>query len=167
MRRATTQALVTILAMVAVVAVPVAVAAQDAPMGEKLEGAEWYEVSRVAFHPGKVERAQEVIRDHFAPAAAAAGTPTPVMILWHNTGEYDLTVIWKMEGPEALRWKISPNQAKWFQAIAQQAGGMEAAQAVMQEYQGLIARVDTDLAHTVDLGLGGDGEDGEDEEEGE
>lgn len=153
---------VTILAMIAVVAVPLAVGAQDAPMGKKLEGAVWYEVARVAFHPGKVDRAREIIRDHFAPAAMAAGTATPTMVLWHDTGDYDLTVVWKMDGPEDLRWEIHPDQAKWFQAMAQKAGGMEAAQAVMAEYEGLIARFDRDIAHTMDLGLGGEeGGDGE------
>lgn len=161
MRRAKTQVLVTILAMIAVAGAPLATEAQDAPMGQKLEGAEWYEVTRLAFHPGKIERAQEIIRDHFAPAAAAAGTSVPAMLLWHNTGDYHLTVVWKLDGLSDLEWKISPDQAKWFQAMAQQAGGMEQAQAIMQEYEGLIAKAETHLAHTLDMGLGGGTEDGE------
>lgn len=153
------------IASLAVLVLPLAMAAQEEPMGQKYEDAEWYEVTRVDFHPGKTERAMEIIRDHFAPATGAAGTAWPSMVLWHNTGDVDVTVVWKMDGPEELRWQVHPDQIKWMQALAEQLGGMEKAQELLDEYQGLIARMETDIAHTVDLGTGGgDGMDGDEDE---
>lgn len=124
--------------------------AQEEMKAEKYENPQWYWIVKIDFAPGKMNRAKEIVEDYFMKASEDAGTPTPAMALDMNSGEYDMMVVWHMkDGIEAMNWKTSPDDVKWFQAMAKVAGSPEKAQEVWQEYQSYIVKSDADLARNA------------------
>ena len=102
----------------------------------------------VKFKPGKRERAFEIISEHFMPAGEKAGTPGPLGVIHYQTGQWDAQFVWDLAGGMAdLEWYRSPNNIKWWAALAEQEGGEEAASELMGEYQSLIADAETDVGH--------------------
>ena len=134
-----TSALVWIVALSVSVGAGSVAGAQEAPEPSKHKG-DWYVLLHVDFKAGKADDALKAIREHFAPAAAAAGTPGPVMFLVHESGPWDATSIWHLSGgPGDLEWDVSPNNLKWMAALAEQEGGMDQARQVLSQYSDLIA----------------------------
>lgn len=102
----------------------------------------------VKFKSGKRERAFEIISEHFMPAGEKAGTPGPLGVIHYQTGEWDAQFVWELEGGMAdLEWYRSPNNIKWWAALAEQEGGEEAAGELMAEYRSLIDEAETDVGH--------------------
>ena len=100
----------------------------------RLENVTIVSVVHVAFKPGKRTRAMEIIREHFAPAGQAAGLPGPMYIIHPDTGKWDAIWVWEMEGGfDDLMWVRSPNGVAWYNALAEQEGGAEGAQAILDE----------------------------------
>lgn len=131
-------------AIVLSLAFPAVALAQQEPQGSKWTGVEWYEVIQVDFKAGKSSEAMDLIEEQFKPTSQAAGTPMPVMLLEHETGEWDLTVIWHMEeGPSSMEWQRSPNNQKWWAKLVERTGSESAAEAVWDEYQSYIARTNS------------------------
>ena len=90
----------------------------------------------------------EIISDHFQKAGEKAGTPRPLGTLHYQTGEWDMLVVWDLEGGMAdLEWYRTENQIKWFAALAEQEGGEEAAAALMAEYRSLVDESESDVGH--------------------
>lgn len=113
--------------------------AQEAPAPSKHDG-DWYRLVHVDYKAGKTDAALKVIREHFATAGAAAGTPGPVMSLVHESGPWDATWVWHLSGgPGDLEWDVSPNNLKWMAALAEQEGGMEKARQLLSQYGDLVA----------------------------
>lgn len=140
-----TKAILT-MAVVLVLAAGAAVAQEMEP--RKYEG-DWYEIHRIDFKPGGLERALEIIEDHFAPAAMKSGSGPPELVLVHRTGSWGMTVVWKLEGgPADLAWEISPDDVKWMAALAESTGGQEAAMELFQEFESLTTKVSTTLARS-------------------
>lgn len=132
------------VAMLVLLALPALVLAQEEPQGAKWTDVEWYEVIHVDFKAGMTSEAMDLINEQFKPTTEAAGTPWPVMILEHETGEWDMTVIWHMEeGPRSMEWEQSPNGQKWWAKLIERTGSESAAQAVWDEYQSYIARTNS------------------------
>ena len=105
-------------------------------------------VVHIAFKPGARTRAMDIIDDHFAPAGAAAGTPGPLFVVHMDTGKWDMILAWEMPGGfDDLMWYRSPNSVAWFNALAEQEGGEEAAQALLTEYRSLVASRYNEVAH--------------------
>ncbi|UCG75701.1 MAG: hypothetical protein JSV95_13480 [Gemmatimonadota bacterium] len=128
-------------------ALPTVILAQEEPQGMKWTDIEWYEVIEIDFKAGKAAAAIDLIEQQFRPTSRAAGTPLPVMILEHETGAWDLTVIWhRAEGPSFMEWQQSPNNQKWWAKLVERAGGESAAQALWDEYQSYIARTNSYIA---------------------
>jgi len=114
--------------------------AEEAPAPKKHQNVDWYRLVHVDYKPGKTDDALKLIREHFAPAGAAAGTPAPVMSLVHESGPWNATWIWLLSGgPADLEWDVSPNNLKWMAALAEQEGGMEKAQQQLSQYNDLVA----------------------------
>ena len=131
-------------ALAFVLALPVVAIAQEEPQGSKWTDVEWFEIVQVDFKAGKTDDAMDMINENFKPTTAAAGTPWPVMILEHETGEWDLTVIWRMEeGPRSMEWQQSPNSQKWWAKMIERTGSEEAAEEMMAKYQSYIARTNS------------------------
>ena len=135
-----------LIAALALVLMVGSAAAQDMEP-KKWDNLEWYQVVNVSFEQGKMDEALEMIENYFMKAAMKAGTSGPDMLLINHTGEWDLTVVWKMKGGIAdMEWEMSPDDAKWMAAMAEIAGGPEAAMAKWQEYLALVDDTDTVIA---------------------
>src|SRR5210317_724311 len=120
---------------------------EDGPMTQG-DDAHYISSTMVKFKPGKRERAFEIISEHFMPAGEKAGTPGPLGVIHYQTGQWDAQFVWDLAGGMAdLEWYRSPNNIKWWAALAEQEGGEEAASELMGEYQSLIADAETDVGH--------------------
>lgn len=128
------------LALMLAVTATAARAEEHEPAPTKHEGADWYRLVHVDFKPGKTNDALELVREHFAPAGVAAGTPGPVSTFVHEAGPWDVTWVWHLSGgPSDLEWDVSPDNLKWMTALAEQEGGMEKARKRLAEYTELVS----------------------------
>lgn len=132
--------MLTIGLMVVVTATTAARAEEHEPAAKKHENVDWYRLVHVDFKPGKSGDALKLVRQHFAPAGQAAGTPGPVSSFVHESGPWDVTWVWHLSGgPSDLEWDVSPNNLKWMAALAEQEGGMEEARKRLAEYSALVS----------------------------
>ncbi len=70
----------------------------------------------------------QIIREHFMVAGEKAGTPGPILAIHYQSGKWDATFVWEMAGGMAdLEWYRSPDNIKWFAALAEISGGMDEA----------------------------------------
>ena len=105
----------------------------------RYENPQWKRVILVDYKPGQAGKAREIIRNNHAKASELAGTPRPEMILTLHSGEYDLMVIWAMQGGISdMDWEVSPNNIKWRKAMNEIAGSAEKASEIMKEYSNCI-----------------------------
>jgi hypothetical protein len=115
--------------------------------GENSTPAVYVRVTFVCYKQGKAGEAYGIIADHFQPAGEAAGLPGPVAVHF-QTGPYDAAFHWRLDnGMSDLEWQRSPRNVKFMAALAEQEGSMEAAQAVFDRYNALIARSVTSVGH--------------------
>ena len=113
---------------------------------KKLEDPQWRSVVMVKYPPGKMGRAMELI-DEFQKVTEKAGTPNPELTVRMATGEWDLMVIWRMEGGISdMDWDTSPNNVKWRKAGAEHFGSEEKMKEAWQEYRSLIMESERDIA---------------------
>ncbi len=124
--------------------------AQDDDEGPLTQGddAKYLSVTYVDFKPGKREMAMEIISEHFVPATEKAGTNPPMLAIHFQTGKWDAAFVWEMDGGMAdLEWYRSADDIKWFEALAEQEGGVEQAEAVLAKFNGAIAHSLTEVGH--------------------
>ncbi len=124
--------------------------AQEDDGGPMTQGddAKYVSVTYTQYKPGKRERAMEIINEHFIPASEKAGTPGPILVIHFQTGRWDVAAVWEMEGGMAdLEWYRSPNNIKWFEALAELSGGEEQAGKIVAEYTSGVANSETDVGH--------------------
>lgn len=137
-------------AAVAALCVPVIATpagAQDMPKAERND-LNWYSIHMVKFKPGKRARAHEIIDNYFIPADKKAGTGAGIIDLHMNTGEWDSVTAFPMTGgPNDMTWDTSPDDAKWMAAMAEMLGGMDKAQAVLNEWDSLVEREVVHVGH--------------------
>ena len=115
--------------------------------GENSTPAVYLRVTFVSYKQGKAGEAYGIIADHFQPAGEAAGLRPPVVVHF-QTGPYDAAIHWRMEnGMSDLEWQRSPRNVKFMAALAAQEGSMEAAAAVFDRYDALVARSVTSVGH--------------------
>lgn len=124
---------------------------------KKWDNLEWYQMINVSFEQGKVEEALGIIEDYFMKAAQQAGTPGPDMVFLNHTGEWDMTILWKMKGGISdMEWEMSPDDAKWMKAMAELTGGPDKALAKWQEYLALVVDSETEIVRAWNPGGGGE-----------
>ena len=112
------------------------------------EDAKYVSVTYVKFKPGKREEGMEIIAEHFKPASEKAGLPGPVMIIHFQTGKWDAVYAWDLEGGMAdLEWYRSPDDIKWYEALAELNGGAEAAGEIMAQWSAAVADSLTQIGH--------------------
>lgn len=135
---------------IAIAALPAA--AQDEMLqAKKHESLEWYQVVFVQFESGKMEDALKIIKERFTPAAEASGFAMP-KIFQCSSGEWDVMFLFHLqEGITELEWELSPASIKWFTALVELEGGVEAAEEIYAEYQDMIEDWDSDLLRWVDM----------------
>ncbi|MCB0770647.1 MAG: hypothetical protein KDC00_09605 [Flavobacteriales bacterium] len=120
--------------------------AQDEMVPKKHDDPQWRSVVMVKYLPGKMGRAMELI-DEFQKVTTMAGTPAPELNVRMSTGEWDLMVIWRMEGGISdMDWDTSPNNIKWRKAAIEHFGSEEKMEAAWDEYRSLIMESKRDLA---------------------
>ena len=115
--------------------------------GENSEPAVYVSVTFVSYKEGKRGEANQIINNHFRPAALAAGL-RPRVIVHFQTGPYDVAIHLRLEnGMSDLEWQRSPNRIKFRAALVAQEGSEEAADAISDRYDELIARSVTSIGH--------------------
>jgi hypothetical protein len=111
------------------------------------DDARYMRVVFVSYKPGKAAEAYGIINDHFNPAGQSVGLDGPVIVHF-QTGPYDAAFHWRLDGgPSDLEWRVSPESAAFRAALAAREGGEEAAQALMDRYNSLIARSTSAIGH--------------------
>ena len=112
------------------------------------EDAKYVTVSFIQFKPGRREEGMEIIADYFVPASEKAGTPGPVMVVHFQSGKWDVMSIWELQGGVAdLQWYRSPNNIKWFEALAELNGGVEGAEEIMARWSKSVDESERQLGH--------------------
>jgi len=126
------------LLLVVMLLVTSGVFAQEELKPAKYENVTWHRIVLVDFKPGQVSRAKEIMTQYQA-AGDAANLKGPERY-WMETGEYDMMLVWTMEGgPSDLEWDRSPNGIKWRAQIIKQLGSEEALKKLQQEYSSLVS----------------------------
>lgn len=120
--------------------------AQDTPTAKKMENKVWHSVVMVDFKPGTVGEAMGIIQNHFQKAGMKAGVPGPSTMLEMRSGEWDLMLVWDMEDISDMNWEVSPENEKWWKAMAEQEGGADKAMEVWKKYMSMIDRSTSYLA---------------------
>lgn len=122
-------------------------AAQEA-QPQRMQNVTYHGVEFIKFKEGMRERAGEIVEQHFAPASRDSNTPMPLE--YHlDTGEWDYILFWPMAGGMAdMEWEMHPDEIAWMQALTKQAGGEAKATALLEEWNGLVARRVNAVAHS-------------------
>ena len=112
---------------------------------EKVAGVRYLAIETITAKPGA--RLWTLISKHFIPATKAAGLPVPVT--YHTeTGETKTIVISPLTGGTGdLEWSVSPDDVKFFAALAQQEGGADKAMALWKEFNDGIASRSREIVH--------------------
>lgn len=111
------------------------------------DSAQWKSVVKINFKIGKRDEALKIINEHFAPASTKAKTPQPELVLEMHTGDYDLLVVWHMEGGiNDMTWDVSPDNIAWRKALNDMVGGKDKAQEILNKYRSYIESVENDIA---------------------
>jgi hypothetical protein len=124
--------------------------AQDDDEGPLTQGddARYLSITYVMFKPGQRETAMEIISEHFVPATEKAGTNPPMLAIHFQSGKWDAAFIWELQGGMAdLEWYRSPDNIKWFNALAELEGGADQADEIWQKYLGTVAEAQTEVGH--------------------
>jgi hypothetical protein len=105
---------------------------------KKIENPEWKQVVIVKYHAGMTGNASKIVQKYFKAASEKAGTPIPMEISM-RTGEYDVILVWAMkDGLEEMNWESSPDNVKWWNALAEMTGGMDKAKEKWDEYLAMV-----------------------------
>ena len=133
------------ICMIAVAAVSGYAQDSEVPKAKKLENHSWHQVVMIKFKPGTMSDAKKIIKDHFMKAGITSKLPGPQMMDF-KTGEWDMMMVWTMNGIEDMDWEITPDDEKWWAAMIKQEGSMDKAMAVMKKYLGMVERSTSYLA---------------------
>ena len=124
---------------------PAAAQAQEAAQAEDVT---WARVTMMRFHPGKRDRAIEIIKDYYAKADQMSGVTSRVHGIHLDTGAWDVIYVFPMKGgPGDMAVRNSPDDAKWMAEMIKLSGSEEAAQKIITEFESLIAAQVTEVGH--------------------
>lgn len=139
-----------LIAAASFLAVSLSAAAQEDDGGPRTwgEDASYVSVTHIAFKPGQRESAMQIIAEHFVAATEKAGTAGPMLVIHYQTGKWDMAVVWNLEGGTAdLEWNRSPDNVKWFEALAEIAGGADKADEIWSSYISKVADSTSQIGH--------------------
>lgn len=121
--------------------------AQDLPTAGKRSNIDYIEVVFVKYKSGMRGAAGRIVREKFMAASQAAETPMPIT-LHMQTGPWDAMLFWNNgDSMGNMDWFLDANGEKWWAAMAEQNGGIENARKIRADYDAMIARTITDIAH--------------------
>lgn len=113
----------------------------------KRDANSYHQVAYYKYKNGSKDRAAE-IAEIFKEADIAAGLD-PIIDIWMLSGEWDHVAIFTLDdGPAELGFEISPNNAKFRDALAKMQGGTDQAEALIAEFESLVEKSDKDLGFT-------------------
>jgi hypothetical protein len=113
---------------------------------KKMDNPVWVRMAFVKFEPGKMDKAQKIIKDYFSKADENAGIATPTTYNM-STGDYDMVVVWELEeGIETLNYEMSPNDVKWIGEMSTLAGSQEKAMEKLDEFYSYLVDWKTEIA---------------------
>ncbi len=70
------------------------------------------------------------------------------MAIHYQTGKWDATYVWEMAGGMAdLEWYRSPDDVKWFAALAELSGGPDKAAEIWASYISKVAEAESQVGH--------------------
>ncbi|MCW5899699.1 MAG: hypothetical protein KIT10_10550 [Flavobacteriales bacterium] len=122
------------------------VLAQDVLEAKRLDNPQWHSVVHIKFQAGKMARIQQ-IWDDMDKINEKAGTPQPVLRLRMSTGEWDVMIVWKMEGGiEDMNWEVRPDNVKGRQAAIAHFGTVEKFKEVRDEYRSYMVASKREIA---------------------
>lgn len=125
--------------------VPSAVQAQDAMQADEVT---WARVTMTRFHSGKRDRALEIIKNYFAKADQMSGVNSGVHGIHLDTGQWDVIYVFPMKGgPGDMAKRGTPEDEKWMAEMIKLAGGKEAAEKIIAEFDSLVALSVTEVGH--------------------
>lgn len=117
----------------------------------KFKNVTWYGIAQVNFKQGKMQDALSIVKKYFIPASKAAGNPGPVMALENFTGQWDMTIIWRLkDGPSDLEWKVSPEGSAFRKQLVKLLGSKEKANKLWQKYDSYIVNSTYNIAMQED-----------------
>ena len=116
---------------------PLAGVAQDLPTASQKPDSDWYMAIDVRWKLGQAEEAMQIAAEHFAPVDQAIGRE--VIVFVHESGKWDQTLYFPMDGPGDMAWDVTPSDEEWWAGLAEQEGGAEEAMAVWMNYLSKVA----------------------------
>jgi hypothetical protein len=129
---------------------------QDENTPAKYQNVTWYTVTDYAFKPGKFDDAVKLAEKYFIPADKASGDETPLVLI-HETGPWNVTVIGRMEGgPSDLEWKMSPRGIAWHKAFVKLAGSEAKADEIEKQFGSDIDHTERYIARTPEVTASGE-----------
>ncbi len=135
-------------AALCVPALPIAAQGQQAVQPERIDSHGWAMVEYIKLKPGTGQRAEEIIRDYFLKADNMVDASSGIHGLHMMTGEWDMIYVFPLkEGVSDLTWRRSPEQIAWMGKMAEIAGGMDKAAAILEEWDGLVAHRERALGY--------------------
>jgi len=111
--------------------------AQEMPQAAEREGVTYYLARYVKFKPGKANQGRKIVYEHYKPTDQAIGLQT--ITFDFMTGPWDHVAYFPLEeGPSALAWEVSPQNAEWVATFAEQEGGMDEVRKIWAQYSDLV-----------------------------
>ncbi len=121
--------------------------AQDLPQAGKRGNIDYVEVQYIKYKNGMGGAAGRIIREKFMPAAAKAEIPSPIT-LHMQTGPWNAINFWNYgDSMGNLDYFMTPDNAKFWAALAELNGGIENARKIFADYNATIDTMQRELAH--------------------
>ena len=115
---------------------------------ERIDTHGWAMIEYIKLKPGAGQRAEEIVRDYFLPADRMVDAQSGIHGLHMMTGEWDMVYVFPLkDGVTDLTWRRSPDQIAWIEKMAEIAGGMDQAMAIMTEWDSLVAHRERALGY--------------------
>ncbi len=116
------------------------------PKASQRENVRYYNIIYVKFKAGHNDAAWNLLYEKFQPASEAAGNR--FVVLDFESGRWTSAIYIPLPGGYVdLEYTLSPQGEKFWAALIEQEGSLEAARAAFGEWQGHIANSATAIAH--------------------